>query len=485
MGTSGRGDPPIEEWEEVYTVTEITDAIRQSLESEFSAVQVLGEIANFKAHTSGHLYFSLRDDSNLIRTVVFRRHAGKITFGPDNGMLIIASGRISHYGGSGQTQLVADRLIPAGRGVMELGFRALLQKLMGEGLTSPERKRPIPRYPSRLVVVTSESGAVINDIIDTLNRRWPVAEIVHIPVAVQGPDAVPSIVKAFELSNRLEDVDAVILARGGGSIEDLWAFNSEEVARAVARSVHPVITGIGHEIDTTVADYVSDIRAATPTAAAELAAPPIHEVRNGVVESIRRLAGAFRGSHERRLHLLEYLMRSSSFAALVHRCEQAEFKLDDAFGKLGTWWRTDKLARAGALDRSLNAIRTVVIQSWGARGLRLSRLLAGVAAGDPRVRIASSRGGIENLLGELVLRTGQSLELARRAVQHNVRAIDGLHPRTVLKRGYTYCTTAGGDAIIGRIGRLAVRDDVTVHFYDGTARCSVIGKRKGKSWQKK
>lgn len=479
MGAIRRGDPPIEEWEDVYTVTEITDAIRQSLESDFPTVHVLGEIANFKAHTSGHLYFSLRDESNLIRVVLFRRYVDAIHFGPDNGMLVIASGRISHYGGSGQTQIVADRLIPAGRGVMELEFRALLQKLMGEGLTSSERKRPVPPYPARIVVITSETGAVIRDIVGTLKRRWPVAGIVHIPAAVQGSGAVPSIVRAFKLSNRLEDVDTVILARGGGGVEDLWAFNNENVARAVAGSVHPVITGIGHEIDTTVVDYVSDVRAATPTAAAELAAPQIDEVRIGLTESIRRLAGAFRGTHERRLNLLEYLMRSSAFAALVHRCEQAELKIDDAVGRLGAWWRTNRLEHVNMLDTSMNTIGSHAIRSLRAREMQLTRLMTGAASGDPRARIATARGSIDGFLGELSLRTDQSLELARRGILNTVKAIDGLHPRTVLKRGYAYCTTIDGDTIIGRVERLAARDDVTVHFYDGKARCSVIEKRKG------
>jgi exodeoxyribonuclease VII large subunit len=287
MGIRVWDEPPPDDSEDIYTVTEISEAITQSLESDFPAVRVIGEIANFKAHTSGHLYFSLRDKSNLLRAVVFRRYVEALPFGPDNGMLVIATGRISHYGGGGQTQIVAYRLTPAGRGGMELEFRSLLKKLMREGLTASERKRGIPPYPARFVVITSETGAVIRDILDTLKRRWPVAEILHIGVAVQGPRAVPTIVKAFERANRLEEIDAVILARGGGSIEDLWAFNSEEVARAVAGSVHPVICGIGHEIDTTIADYVADVRAATPTAAAELAAPSMERIVSGAAAPYR------------------------------------------------------------------------------------------------------------------------------------------------------------------------------------------------------
>ena len=485
MGARRRDDPPLEDWEEIYTVTEMTEAIRQSLESEFPSVNVLGEIANFKAHTSGHLYFSLRDQSNLISAVVFRRDVESLGFGPDNGMLVIASGRISHYGGSGRTQLVAYRLTPAGRGALELEFRALLQKLMGEGLTAPERKRAIAPYPSRIVVITSETGAVIRDITDTLRRRWPVAEVVHIPSAVQGSGAASSIVRALDAANRLDGVDAVILARGGGSVEDLQAFNCEEVARSVAASRYPVITGIGHEIDTTVADYVSDLRAATPTAAAELATPLADDVLDGVFESQRRLEAAFRGLHEKRLHLLEYLLRSSSFSALVHRCEQAELKLDDAIGRLDGWWRLRRRECASGIEESIRAIQMRVQSDVVERERRLPRLRARIAAVNARGRIAAARSDVAGLLAELSLRTSQSMELSARDVEGTIRALEGMHPRTVLRRGYTYCTRADGDSIIGRVGGVTIGDDVTVHFYDGRAVCSVTGKRKGQSWRKR
>jgi exodeoxyribonuclease VII large subunit len=484
MEARGWDDSSIEEWDDVFTVTEINEAIRHSLETEFPSVSVLGEIANFTAHSSGHLYFSLRDESNLIRTVVFRRYVENLDFEPENGKLVIASGRISHYGGRGQTQLLASRMIPAGRGGMELEFRRLLQKLMHEGLTAETTKRPIPRYPERIIVITSETGAVIRDIIDTLKRRWPVAEIVHIGVAVQGPEAARTIVNAFEVSNRLRGVDAVILARGGGSIEDLWTFNTEEVARAVAGSVHPVITGIGHEVDTTVVDYVSDMRAATPTAAAELVAPSIDDVRARMNDTLQHLTTAYRESHERRLRLLEYLLRSSSFPALIHRLEQAELKLDDAVGRLGMWWHASRFEYAGALE-TLHVIHAAVVSSQRARETHITRLRERVAAENPGSRISTAQGMISKLRNELALRTTSAQVLRWSGVDGNIRTLENLHPRNVLKRGYTFCTAADGETIVGRVGDVVTDENMTVNFYDGRAVCRVIEKQKGKPWLKR
>ena len=193
MARSSGDDLLVGESDDIYTVTEISDALRQHLESEFRDISVLGEIANFKAHSSGHFYFSLRDESNLIRAVLFRRNAARIGFEPTNGQLVVASGGVSHYGGSGQTQLIARSLLPAGRGMKEIEYRRLLQTLMDEGLTAADRKRPIPPFPVRIVVITSPTGAVIRDIVDTVGRRWPVAELVHLCVDVQGPRAEESI----------------------------------------------------------------------------------------------------------------------------------------------------------------------------------------------------------------------------------------------------------------------------------------------------
>ena len=480
------GPRPLEETQrDVYTVTELTETIKQHLESEFPRVNVIGEIANFKIHSSGHVYFTLRDSATTIHAVLFRRYAEALSLSPGNGMLVIASGRISHFGGSGQTQIIATDLIPAGRGTMELEFRRLLERLMKEGLTAPERKRPIPPYPKIIAVITSPTGAVIQDILDTLKRRWPVAEVVHICAEVQGPRAARSIVRAFDIANGMEVIDAVILARGGGSIEDLWTFNLEEVARAVASSAHPVITGIGHEIDTTVADYMADLRAATPTAAAERAAPLIDEVRRTLVATSRRLDALCRSSLENKLHLMEYVVRSSAFPAIIHRMERAELAVDDRIERLLEWWNEER----AEIERAIVA-----------RGARIEQCIATSLPCSERARAAVVERLVRRSPAEGMRRSSEYLTyvarimrarftaaqtLRRNELAGSERALADLDPRGVLKRGYAFCTTADAARIIPRARDISNGDELMVHFFDGRARCTVQEKRKGKPWQKK
>ncbi len=478
-------DHRVEQSADIYTVTEISDAIRQHLESEFHDVSVLGEIANFKTHTSGHLYFSLRDGGNALRAVIFKRNAARIGFEPENGQLVVAKGGISHYGGSGQTQLIARTLLPAGRGMMEIEYRRLLQELIDEGLTAAARKRPIPVYPARIALVTSATGAVIRDMTETIGRRWPLAKLLHLCVDVQGPRAEISIVRAFEMTNGLEDVDLVILARGGGSVEDLWTFNRETVARAVAGSRHPVITGIGHEIDTTICDHVSDLRATTPAAAAEMATPDSSETRGRIDSLIRRLSTLYRRGAERRLGMLEFMMLSSSFPAIEHGLERAELRFADAISRLDDLIADATISARSELDRLLLRL--------GASTEDLARLLDGLLANasrrltgvDPRAGILVERGSLERISSIIGVRTVTGIEMKRRAVSELSRMLDGLNPVTVLRRGYTYCTGPEEEGIITRTGDIAPGDEMMVHFYDGGAFCTVDRTRKGRSWRRK
>jgi exodeoxyribonuclease VII large subunit len=470
---------------DVYTVTEISEAVRQHLESEFPRVSVIGEIANFKLHTSGHAYFTLRDNSSMIHAVLFRRYAERVSFAPANGMLVIAPGRISHFGGSGQTQIIATDLIPAGHGALELEFRRLLKRLMDEGLTAEERKRRLPRYPARIAVITSPTGAVIRDVVNTLRRRWPVAEIVHIPAEVQGPGAAASLVRAFEISNGTEGVDTVILVRGGGSAEDLWSFNSEEVARAVAGSVHPVVTGIGHEIDTTVADHVADVRAATPTAAAELAAPLIDDVFRALEGTLGRIAIIEAASLANRRHLVEYLVRSSAFPAIEHRIERAELEIEDRLERLADWRRSRVEGAAGAIDAAaagLTASLGAAIE--GARGT-LGESLDRLSERNPSGAARAAGSSADELMRVMAVRLRGDLRLRGGDVAGRLHALAALDPRRVLRRGYAYCTDGGGGRVIPRASGVSPGDRMTVHFYDGGLLCSVREKKKGRPWRKK
>lgn len=475
--------PDLEGDEDVYSVTEISEAIRQSLETEFPRISVIGEIANFKRHTSGHLYFSLRDERNNLRIVMFRRDAAALRFEPSNGEGVIASGRLSHYGGSGSTQLVARALEPAGRGDMELAFRRLLQQLTDEGLTDPARKRELPEYPARIAVITSRTGAVIRDIIDTLGRRWPLAEIIHIPSAVQGEAAAGQVVRALEAANATADVDAVILARGGGSLEDLWTFNTEPVARAIVASRHPVVTGIGHETDTTIADYVADVRAATPTAAAELVAPvSVRDARRIVGEQTKRLARLVSAVPGRRLGELDLLLRSSAFPALERRLDDAAQRLDRLAERVEGWWNGTRSDADRRLGEHRLVLQAAIERARRRSGERLSIRLERLRGRRPDTGMLRER--FSRLVEAARLGVEADIRLRSAALDGKKRTLAGLGPETVIGRGYAVCTDLSGERYVTDVKSLSRGDGIVAYFRDGGARCRVEGTRKGKPWRK-
>lgn len=270
---------------QALTVKQLNLYVRSLIEGDprLSGVCVSGELSNFKNHyQSGHFYFTLKDNDAQIKCVMFRSYAMKIKFRPEDGMRVILRGRVSLYEKDGTYQLYAEEMLPDGIGDIALAFEQIKEKLQNEGLFDEENKRPIPRFPKRIAVVTSETGAAVRDIINILTRRWPIAEIVMCPVSVQGESAVPEMCHALDRLYALSDIDVVIIGRGGGSIEDLWAFNSEILACKIYESPFPVISAVGHETDFTICDFVADLRAPTPSAAAELAVPDMAEITDKI-----------------------------------------------------------------------------------------------------------------------------------------------------------------------------------------------------------
>lgn len=257
------------------TVKALTKYIKRKFDADthLRDVYVKGELSNVKVHSSGHIYFTLKDDAARVTSVMFAMNARSLKFKPESGMNVLVRGDINVFEAAGQYQLYASSIQPDGIGELFLAFEQLKKKLEQEGLFHPSRKKPIPSFPKKIGVITSQTGAAIRDILTTLERRYPISEVVVFPSIVQGPQAAPSIVKSIEQANSQGSIDVLIVGRGGGSIEDLWAFNEEQVARAIARSQIPIISAVGHETDTTIADFVSDLRAPTPTAAAEMAVP--------------------------------------------------------------------------------------------------------------------------------------------------------------------------------------------------------------------
>lgn len=297
---------------EPLSVSELNARIKGLIESDpvLGSVYVRGELSNYKVYPSGHHYFTLKDAESSLRCVMFRSAASKLRFRPDSGMRVTAWGRVAVYPRDGAYQLYCEGLMPEGAGDLQVAYEQLKAKLADEGLFDPSHKKPIPRYPERIAVITSSAGAAVHDIIRVLRKRWPVAKVVLLPVRVQGVEAPPEIAGALRYANKYRVADVIITGRGGGSIEDLWAFNDERVARAIYASELPVISAVGHEPDVTIADFVADLRAATPSNAAELVAPDMSELRDALRSAAARLDQAVdRGLSQRRAALTELSSR--------------------------------------------------------------------------------------------------------------------------------------------------------------------------------
>ncbi|MCL2003347.1 MAG: exodeoxyribonuclease VII large subunit [Oscillospiraceae bacterium] len=277
---------------DAVSISDLTEHIRRLFESDeiLESVLVRGEVSNYKRYPSGHHYFTLKDADSVLRSVMFRGDAQSLAFQPEDGMSVLAAGRVAVYPRDGQYQLYCRKLTPDGAGSLTMAYEALKKKLEAEGLFDSRHKKPLPPFPRRIALVTSPAGAAVRDMIRILERRWPLSQIVVAPVRVQGEEAPSEIVSALRYCNRQNIADVIITGRGGGSLEDLWAFNDERVARAIFASVIPVVSAVGHEPDFTIADFTADVRAATPSHAAELVSPDCEEWVGRLAEARRKLS---------------------------------------------------------------------------------------------------------------------------------------------------------------------------------------------------
>ncbi|MGE3821802.1 MAG: exodeoxyribonuclease VII large subunit [Isosphaeraceae bacterium] len=287
-------DPPAEAEPAFLSVAELTGRVKTTLERKFAEVALKAEVSNVARPRSGHVYLVLKDDEAQLRAVLWKSDAQKILFDLEDGLAVKVWGRLTVYPPRGEYQLTIRRIEPEGIGGLELAFRQTVARLSAEGLFDPSRKKPLPRFPRRIVVVTSPTGAAVRDFLQVTGRRWPSTEILIAPTAVQGPGAAEQVAEAIGLANRVKETDLIVVTRGGGSLEDLWAFNEEVVARAIAASRSPVISAIGHEVDVTIADLVADFRALTPSEAAERCVPDAHEIAQRLDRLSDRLGRAGR-----------------------------------------------------------------------------------------------------------------------------------------------------------------------------------------------
>ena len=297
----------------VLSVSEITAQIKWQIESQFSSIWIQGEISNFKHHSSGHMYFTVRDDSAELRCVMFRGYNQMIHFKPENGMEVLMHGKITVYEPRGQYQLMVQNMEPAGIGTLYLAFEALKKQLAVEGLFDESLKKILPSYPKRIGIVTSRTGAALQDMLNVFNRRAPYVEIILYPSLVQGDNAAADLIRGIQELESRKDVDVIIIGRGGGTLEDLWPFNEEALARAIAACKTPLISAVGHETDLTISDMVADLRAPTPTAAAELATPSVDELKMGLSQWIGKLSMTLQHQLDRFWQQFDHLSERHAF----------------------------------------------------------------------------------------------------------------------------------------------------------------------------
>ncbi len=344
---------------EVLSVSQLTRQLKDCVEGNFPQVAVLGEVSGCTRARSGHVYFTLKDERAQVRVVIWRGVSVRVRFDITDGMQLVVVGAIEVYPARGSYQIVAEEIIPQGVGPLELAFRQLHEKLAAEGLFDPQRKRPLPRFPRRIAIVTSPTGAAIHDLLQVMTRRWPAVHVLLLPVAVQGETAAPQIARALQVAGRLPGVDVVITGRGGGSLEDLWAFNEEIVARAIATSPVPVISAVGHEIDVTIADLVADRRALTPSEAAEIAVPDQAGMREALRHLQLRLVGSLRERTRAARRTLTQVESRRALTRPFDRIHQQRILLDEWHDRLSRGIQRQHRRgqeRLGALVAALNAL---------------------------------------------------------------------------------------------------------------------------------
>lgn len=433
------------------SVQALTKYVKRKFDADphLRKVYVKGELSNVTHHPSGHLYFTLKDEKSRIRAVMFKTSATRLKFRPENGMKVLITGDVSVYEASGQYQLYVQEMDPDGIGALYLAFEQLKEKLEREGLFKAQWKSPLPYFPKTIGVVTASTGAAIQDIYSTITRRYPLAEMILFPAVVQGAQAAPSIVKAIEQANRHGEIDVLIVGRGGGSIEDLWAFNEEEVARAIFSSRIPVISAVGHETDTTIADFVADKRAPTPTAAAELAVPAREELMERVLDRKRALYRSFSYQVKQEQKRLTSLQTSYPL--------QYPERLYRPFIE-------KHLQLEGRLKRSAE---TLTKRDEVAVGHLMNRL----QSHSPVNAMNSSSRELELLTNRLMKTSSQELRKHEDRFASTVRMLTSLNPLHVIERGYSIVYQ--DEKVQKSVKNLEVGQAVQIKMQDGTAEATI------------
>lgn len=439
---------------DVLSVSRLNDAVRALLEDAFPLVWVEGEISNLSKPRSGHLYFSLKDDAAQVRCAMFRNRNMLLRFHPTDGARVLVRARVSLYGPRGDFQLIVEQMEDAGEGALRRQFDALRKRLEHEGLFASARKRSLPTFPHRVGVVTSPTGAALRDILHVLERRFPALAVLIYPTPVQGESAAAEIARQITVAGRRSECDLLVVTRGGGSLEDLWAFNEEIVARAIAQSPLPVVSAVGHETDMTIADLAADVRAPTPSAAAEIISPSSGELGDRLSRLSGSIERAARGKLASRAQLLDGLERRIANQHPHRRLAQHEERVRQLHARL----------------RSAAAARR---QAWRASALALRvRLLArsptsGIERCQDRTRTTESR---------LVSAARVRLSDARSRLAGTMRGLNLASPLGTLERGYAVLTRCDDESVVRDADQTAIGDELEARLARGQIRARVISK---------
>jgi len=427
----------------IYTVSQLTTEIKALLERNFAYVWVEGEISNLRSPSSGHLYFTLKDEFAQLRAVMFRLQNRLLKFDPEDGLQVVCYGRLTVYEPRGEYQIVLDYMEPKGLGALQLAFEQLKEKLAREGLFDPAHKKPLPQLPQKIGIVTSPTGAAIRDILQIIERRFANVHILLYPVRVQGAGAAEEIAQAISELNQWPGIDVMIVGRGGGSLEDLWAFNEELVARAIYNSRVPIISAVGHEVDFTIADFVADLRAPTPSAAAELVVRNKVELLQSLENLEHRLATASRVALE---------ARQERLLSLVHRLADPRRRLSDQRLRLDDFF-----------FRLANSIQQGLLR----RAERLKLKADGLIHLHPGRRVGDYTHRLEQLSRRLILAMRAELRLFRQRTEGHMGQLQSLGPLAVLERGYSIARILPSRQVIRQASSLKAEDRVNVKVHRG------------------
>ena len=428
----------------VYTVSELTASIKATLEEGFPMMWVEGEISNLRTPSSGHAYFTLKDEGAQISAVLFRGRGRRVRFDLEDGMQVLAFGGLDVYAARGQYQLVVEMMEPKGLGALQLAFEQLRRKLGAEGLFDEARKRPLPTFPRVIGIVTSPTGAAIRDMLNIIGRRFADLRILITPVRVQGDEAPGEIVEALARLQEIVDLDVVIVGRGGGSIEDLWAFNDERVARAIAACRVPVISAVGHETDVTIADFVADLRAPTPSGAAELVVREKLAVMETLADLYMRLKQAITAEVGARRERVDFLLRRRVLTDPARALRDLYRRLDDLQGRL----------RLGLRASQRHVTHRVAL----ATGALRSR--------NPQARVASAVALLSQLRVRLASSAAYSAKTSRARFAEVVGRLESLSPLGVLARGYSVARLPAGE-VVRSASQVAVGDGLDILLHQG------------------